>query len=192
MGAFGRIRMRVPLPRPLPARRLGYASGAAVLTAAAVVGLTGCDPTGGLDSATVALTTQRQASLALRHADVDVNWLSCRGKAENGGKDDSGATQPVTIVGVDCEGRTGAGKKIIVYGKVTGMDTDACVRGLLTAKVDGKTVFSLSVLGDCSKGSGGSGASGGPPPPPSRPPSASPDCPAASQGPGSTGHPQGK
>ncbi|MFE7122082.1 hypothetical protein ACFU99_42275 [Streptomyces sp. NPDC057654] len=55
----------------------------------------------------------------------------------------------MTAVGVDCQGRTKDGKKIIVYGRVTGISGDSCVRGSLTAKVGGKTVFTSTVLGSC-------------------------------------------
>ncbi|MFI9238565.1 hypothetical protein [Streptomyces sp. NPDC053079] len=161
--------------------RVRYAAGAAALAGAAVMALAGCDPAGGLDSATVAVTTQRQASGALEHEGVKVAWLKCTGKAEGGGKDASGATQPVYAVGVDCEGRTENGKKIIVFGRVTGISGQACVRGLLTAKVDGRTVFSVSVLGDCSRTGGGT-----PPSPPSKPTSSA-DC---TDKPGDQGHHQ--
>ncbi len=135
-----------------------YAAGAAALTGVAVVALVGCDPAGGLDSVTVAVTTQRQAARALDREGAPTAWLNCRAKAENGGKDPaSGTTEPVTIVGVDCEGQTDKGKKVIVFGTVTGITGQACVRGLLTAKVDGRTVFTASVLGDCSR----TGADGG-------------------------------
>ncbi|MCC3778798.1 hypothetical protein [Streptomyces sp. UNOB3_S3] len=154
MGASRRIRsIRLPRAR--------YALGAVALTGAAVVALSGCAPVGGLDTTTVAVTTQRQASRALDREGVHVAWLSCRGKAENGGKDPgTGSALPVTVVGVDCEGRTDTGKKIVVFGRVTGITGQACVRGLLTANVDGRTVFQVSVLGDCDR----TGDTGGRPP----------------------------
>ncbi|GHG72541.1 hypothetical protein [Streptomyces griseocarneus] len=124
----------------------------------------GCEPVGGLDAVTVAVTTQKLAAGALDHEGVKTAWLNCHGKAENGGPDGGGATQPVTVVGVDCEGRTDTGKKIIVFGRVTGITGQSCVRGLLTAKVDGRTVFSLSVLGDCGH-TGGDKPPGQPKPP---------------------------
>ncbi|GHC51542.1 hypothetical protein [Streptomyces cinnamoneus] len=156
MGALRRIHKAVS--------RLRYAAGAAALAAAAVMTLTGCQPAAGLDAVTVAVTTQRQAGYALDREGVRVAWLNCTGTTEGGGKDSAGNTQPVTAIGVDCEGRTDSGKKIIVFGRVTGITGQACVHGLLTAKVDGRTVFSVSVLGDCSK------TAGGPPPVPSHHP----------------------
>ncbi|MFI0910742.1 hypothetical protein [Streptomyces abikoensis] len=143
-------------------RRIRYGLGAAALTGVAVVALSGCDPVAGLDATTVAVTTQRQASRALDREGVHVAWLSCRGKAENGGGKDpgTGSALPVTVVGVDCEGRTDTGRKIIVFGNVTGITGQACVRGLLTANVDGRTVFQVSVLGDCDR----TGDTGGKPP----------------------------
>ncbi|MFI9200441.1 hypothetical protein [Streptomyces sp. NPDC053048] len=154
MGALRRV-------RPDRAR---YAAGAAALVGAAVVALTGCEATG-LEASAVAVTTQKLAAASLDHQGAKAAWLNCKGKAENGGTDAGGATHPVTVVGVDCEGRTEQGKKIIVFGRVTGITGQACVRGLLTAKVDGRTVFSVSVLGDCSH------TGGGKPPAPPKPPS---------------------
>ncbi|MEU4212310.1 hypothetical protein AB0F13_20315 [Streptomyces sp. NPDC026206] len=180
MGALGRIRVRVP--------RVRYAAGAAALAGAAVVTLAGCDPAGGLDPVTVAVTTQRQAGQALDRAGVHVAWLSCKGRAENGGADSAGATQPVSAVGVECEGRTDTGKKIIVFGRVTGITGQACVRGLLTAKADGRTVFSLSVLGDCSHT--GTGTGDGKPPGPPPKPTSSADCTDKPPNPGDHGHHQ--
>ncbi|MEU3350045.1 hypothetical protein [Streptomyces sp. NPDC037389] len=156
MGASRRI-------RSIRLSRVRYGPVAVVLTGAAVVALSGCDPVAGLDATTVAVTTQRQASRALDREGVHAAWLSCRGKAENGGKDPgTGSALPVTAVGVDCEGRTDTGRKIIVFGRVTGITGQACVRGLLTANVDGRTVFQVSVLGDCDRTATGD-TGGGPP-----------------------------
>ncbi|MFD8998509.1 hypothetical protein [Streptomyces abikoensis] len=167
-------------------RHIPYGLGAAALTGAAIVALSGCATGPGLDATAVAATTQREAGRALDREGVHAAWLSCKGKAENGGKDPgTGSALPVTVVGVDCEGRTDNGKRIIVYGSVTGMSGQGCVRGLLTAKVDGRTVFQVTVLGDCDGTGGGSGkppasdkppASGGSAPKPGGHPGPSASC----------------
>ncbi|GGX70896.1 hypothetical protein [Streptomyces hiroshimensis] len=144
------------------------AAGAVALTAAAAVGLTGCrqEGPGGLDSVIVAVTADKRATARLEHDGYPVQWLTCTGKAEDPGVTEKGGARPVTAVGVDCDGRTSGGQKIIVYGRVTGLYDDSCVQGKLTAKVDGKTVFTASVLGDCSgsgvtNGGGDCGGGGG-------------------------------
>ncbi|MEU8583720.1 hypothetical protein [Streptomyces abikoensis] len=167
-------------------RHIRYGLGAAALTGTAIVALSGCATGPGLDATAVAATTQREAGRALDREGVHAAWLSCKGKAENGGKDPgTGSALPVTVVGVDCEGRTDNGKRIIVYGSVTGMSDQGCVRGLLTAKVDGRTVFQVTVLGDCDRTGGGSGK----PPASDKPPTS--DKPPASGGsaPKPGGHP---
>ncbi|MCC3766681.1 hypothetical protein, partial [Streptomyces sp. UNOC14_S4] len=149
MGALRRIRGRGR------GRRVLYAAGVAALVGGSVLALTGCEPTeGGLDTITVSVTTSKRATDRLKDEGVYVRWLTCTGKEEGGGTDHKGSPRPVTAVGVDCEGRTDGGQKIIVFGRVTAVEGDgACVRGRLTAKVDGETVFAVTVLGDCS-GSG--------------------------------------
>ncbi|MEV4433328.1 hypothetical protein [Streptomyces sp. NPDC049585] len=200
MGASRRIRgIRVwEWGRP----RLRYGTGAAGLVVAAVVALAGCEPAAGLDATTVAAVTQRQASLTLGRSGVAVAWLTCRGKAQDGGTDMAGSPQPVTIVGIDCEGGTDKGRRIIVFGTVTGVSGTACVRGLLTANVDGRTVFRVSVLGDCTRTGGGGGPSSsvptapGPgvpkPPPPPQGGTRGPTVPVPSAGCSSTPAPRGK
>ncbi|MFF4530334.1 hypothetical protein ACFY1P_13750 [Streptomyces sp. NPDC001407] len=147
--------------------------------------LTGCEPTGagGLDAITVAVTTGKRATDELKREGYDVRWISCAGKAEDAGVTDKGSPRPVSAVGVDCEGRTGGGGKIIVFGRITGISGQACVKGRITAKVDGRTVFVVSVLGDCSRASSGgpsSGGAGGPTPPVGR--SGSPSCSPSGRG----------
>ncbi|GHH33403.1 hypothetical protein [Streptomyces candidus] len=150
MGATGRIRHR----RTLAA--LGVAG-------AMVAGVTACEPGGGggLGSFAVALTTDRTGTAALERAGVDVAWLSCtstvgeRGRVSTGpdpGPRPSvvtprpGAREVATVV---CEGQTGNGREIRINGKVTDERDGRCVRGDLTAKVADRTVFRVSVLGDC-------------------------------------------
>ncbi|WKU44771.1 hypothetical protein Q3V23_12170 [Streptomyces sp. VNUA116] len=140
-----------------------------MFTGTAAVGLVGCrqEGPGGLDSVIVAVNADKRATARLEHDGYPVQWLTCTGKAEDPGVTEKGSPRPVTAVGVDCDGRTTGGQKIIVYGRVTGLYDDSCVQGKFTAKVDGKTVFTASVLGDCSGsgvtnggGSGGSGSGG--------------------------------
>ncbi|MBT2383514.1 hypothetical protein [Streptomyces sp. ISL-11] len=153
--------------RRLRARQVLYAAGVTALLGPAVMMLTGCEPgVGGLDSVIVAVTTDQRATARLQQEGYYVQWLTCIGTAEQGGTTDKGSPRPVTAVGVDCEGRTGGNQKIIVYGRVTGIHGQSCVRGRLTAKVDGKTAFTASVLGECS----GEGVTGGGDSKPDQPP----------------------
>ncbi|GHF42743.1 hypothetical protein [Streptomyces morookaense] len=178
--------------RGLRVPRARYAAVAAALTGAAAAALVGCDPAGGLDSVTVSVVTGKQATDQLERSGVRVAYLTCQGKATSSAPaSGSGSPAAVTAVGVDCEGKTSGGKKILVYGTVTGISGEACVRGNLTGKVDGKTKFTVTVLGDCSKASTTAPATPGswtpwtPPPPsdeqscscpPARPARPSPSC----------------
>ncbi|BCM66844.1 putative lipoprotein [Streptomyces sp. EAS-AB2608] len=119
---------------------VGVVAGAAVA----------CQP-GGLGSATVAYTTDRTATAALERRNVDVRWLTCTG-SHGGDRGGSSGPSPsdTTLVTVDCQGETGDGRKIAVAGVVTKAVDGACVRGDLAAEVDGKQVFRVSGLGDCS------------------------------------------
>ncbi|WP_159395346.1 hypothetical protein [Streptomyces albireticuli] len=145
--------------RRLRARQVLYAAGVAALVGPAALSLVGCEPAeaGGLNSVAVAVTTDKRATGRLQHDGYPVQWLSCIGTAEAGGSTDKGSPRPVSAVGVDCEGRTGGGQKIIVYGRVTGIHGETCVRGRLTGKVDGKTAFTAGVLGECEGSGSGSG-----------------------------------
>ncbi|MGK5549878.1 hypothetical protein ACSNOH_34955 [Streptomyces sp. URMC 127] len=138
------------------------AAGAVVCAGTAAVGLVGCrqEGPGGLDSVVVAVNADKRATARLEHDGYPVQWLACTGKAEDPGVTEKGSPRPVTAVGVDCDGRTSGGQKIIVFGRVTGLYDDSCVQGKFTAKVDGKTVLTASVLGDCS-GSGVTNGGGG-------------------------------
>ncbi|GGP86464.1 hypothetical protein GCM10010266_06180 [Streptomyces griseomycini] len=84
----------------------------------------------------------------LNRQKAGVRWLSCtasfgdeEGPSPSGGED--------TVASVDCRGETEDGKEITVTGKVTHAVNGACVRGDLTAKVDGKQWFRVDGLGDC-------------------------------------------
>ncbi|WP_193473176.1 hypothetical protein [Streptomyces griseomycini] len=125
-------------------RRTVVVAGFAV---AAVGGVVACEP-GGLSSAAVAYTTDEAVTEELNRQKAGVRWLSCtasfgdeEGPSPSGGED--------TVASVDCRGETEDGKEITVTGKVTHAVNGACVRGDLTAKVDGKQWFRVDGLGDC-------------------------------------------
>ncbi|MFF8842876.1 hypothetical protein ACF08N_09080 [Streptomyces sp. NPDC015127] len=116
----------------------------------AVAGLAACEPTaGGLDSAAVAVTTDRTATATLERLTFDVAWLSCTATV-NRGASPSGATAAPGSAAVDCQGETESGQNITIKGKVTDERAGRCVRGDLTARIDRKVVFQATMLGDCS------------------------------------------
>ncbi|MGW4026286.1 hypothetical protein [Streptomyces sp. NPDC005009] len=130
MGAMKRV--------PRRWRRPVLAVGFAV---AAVAGVTACEG-GGLGSAAVAFTTDENVTEELNRRKADVRWLSCTGSfGDEKGQD--------TVASVDCKGETQDGREITVTGKITHAVNGACVRGNLTAKVDGKQLFRVDGLGDC-------------------------------------------
>lgn len=74
------------------------------------------------------------------------------------------------VADVDCNGRTKDGRDITIAGQVRQAVDGRCVRGDLTAKAAGRTVFRATLLGNCDappttpapgNGSGGSGGGGG-------------------------------
>ncbi|MFJ5720151.1 hypothetical protein [Streptomyces sp. NPDC093149] len=122
---------------------------ASALAGAAVAGVVACEPVGGLNSASIAVTTDRTGTSALERNGVDVQWLSCTADVVGdriGGASPSAARG---IADVDCTGRTGAGKAITIAGQVTQALDGRCVRGDLTGKAAGKVVFRADVLGNC-------------------------------------------
>ncbi|MBB5925055.1 hypothetical protein [Streptomyces echinatus] len=131
-------------------RRTVAVAGLVVLAGGAAVA---CQP-GGLGSATVAYTTDQTATAALEHRHVDVNWLTCTGSYRDGGGRGGTPAPTATVVSVDCQGETDDRRKIVVTGLVTKAVDGACVRGDLKATVDGRQVFHVSGLGDCSAGPG--------------------------------------
>ncbi|KOX02555.1 lipoprotein [Streptomyces sp. NRRL B-1140] len=139
MGASRRIRRG---PR---GRRVAVA---AVFAAVAVGGAVACEP-GSVSAASVAYTTDQTVTEELERQKADVRWLTCTASyGENGGKSSPSARER-TVATVDCEGETDDGKDITVDGKVTHAVNGACVRGNITAKVDGKVWFEVDGLGDC-------------------------------------------
>ncbi|MGJ3559497.1 hypothetical protein ACR6C2_15460 [Streptomyces sp. INA 01156] len=78
-----------------------------------------------------------------------MRWLSCTASY---GNQDGASSRPAsedTVATVDCDGETEDGKEITVTGKITHAVDGACVRGDITAKVDGKQWFRVDGLGDC-------------------------------------------
>ncbi|POX64036.1 hypothetical protein C3492_06480 [Streptomyces sp. Ru62] len=127
-------------------------AGLVVVGGGAVVA---CQPGGGLGSASVAYTTDQTATAALEHRHVNVSWLTCTGGyRDDGARGGTPAPSETTVVSVDCRGETDDGRKIVVAGLVTRAVDGACVRGDLTAEVDGRRVFRVSGLGNCSAPSG--------------------------------------
>ncbi|MEU9316973.1 hypothetical protein [Streptomyces sp. NPDC048295] len=122
------------------------------LVVAAVAGAVGCEPVGGLNSASIAVTTDQVGTGALERNGVDVRWLSCTAGVDGEGFG-IGAASPAAsarrIADVDCTGKTGSGEAITLTGKVTQELNGRCVRGDLTARAGGRSVFRADVLGDC-------------------------------------------
>ncbi|WPO73808.1 hypothetical protein [Streptomyces sp. KN37] len=171
MGALRRLRQRNAWQRRTP---ILYAVG---LAGAAALGVTACDPAnGGLNTAAVALTTDRMGTKELERQKLDVAWLSCTARYQDRVTPKSGEPTEKAVVEVDCQGESGGNdgnKDITIKGKVSSLVDGRCVRGDLTAKVDGKQWFKVDVLGNCGAGDG-DGGSPTPPgsshQPPSQPP----------------------
>jgi hypothetical protein len=136
---------------------------AATFAVVAVGGAVACEP-GGISSASVAYTTDETVTRELNRQKADVRWLTCTASYGNGGKASASADEK-TVATVDCEGETKDDKEITVTGKVTHAVDGACVRGNITAKVDGKVWFQVDGLGDCDRTS---------PPPVGGPPNGQP------------------
>ncbi|CAL9576280.1 hypothetical protein [Streptomyces sp. NPDC090994] len=118
---------------------------AAVLAVVAVGSVVACDPAG-VSSASVAYTTDETVTRELERRDTGVRWITCNASYDGGASPSAGER---TVAEVDCEGQTDDGKDIAVDGHVTRVVEGSCVRGELTAKVDGKERFRVSGLGDC-------------------------------------------
>ncbi len=119
------------------------AAGGAVV---AVGGVVACDPAG-LSTASVAYTTDLTVTRELDRRDAAVRWLTCTASFGDSGRSASAAED--TVASVDCQGKTDGGQEITVDGKVTRVVDGACVRGDLTAEVDGKQWFHVKGLGNC-------------------------------------------
>ncbi|WP_443043210.1 hypothetical protein [Streptomyces sp. HM190] len=157
MGVSGRVRVNRS-----GARRLWARAGLGVV---AVVTLVACEG-GGINTGAVAFTTDQMGTRELERHGVDVQWLTCtasygggdRGdKGDNGGDggdrkksaSSSASASVDTVADVNCEGEDKKGRDITITGKVTKEVDGKCVRGDLTAKVDGKQRFHVDVLGNC-------------------------------------------
>lgn len=129
-----------------------------------------------MNSASVALTTERTGTGALEGKGVDVRWLNCTAEVEGVGATPSSPSPSASlrqVAQVDCRGRTVGGKDITLAGKVTKEVNGLCVRGNLTGRVGDRTVLQADVLGDCdaapstggatppTKGGGGGNGGGG-------------------------------
>lgn len=134
-------------------RRIRRFPAVICLAGAVVAGLTACDPVDGLNSASIAVTTDRTATRALEHEGVNVQWLSCTARTAGGGASAASRTGPSTAVSrvadVQCNGRTKDGEDISLDGKVDREVKGQCVSGDMTAKAGGKTVFRATMLGNC-------------------------------------------
>ncbi|MFF9772426.1 hypothetical protein ACF1HJ_01880 [Streptomyces sp. NPDC013978] len=158
MGAWKRLRAY-----RTGGRRLLLGAGLGVC---AVAGLVACEG-GGLNTGAVAFTTDQLATKELEREGLDVQWLTCTASydGEGGGKSASPSSSVATVAKVDCQGEDKEGRDITVTGKVTKEVNGRCVRGDLTAKVDGKEWFHVEGLGDCdAPESGQPGAPGQPGP----------------------------
>ena len=129
---------------------------------AAAIGAAACDPVdGGVNTASVAITTDEMATKELERQHLDVLWISCTARYKDKVTPSSGGPERDTPVTVDCQGQAKTGKgsddtsDITVKGTVTSLVDGNCVRGNLTAKVDGKEWFRVDVLGDCAGGDDG-------------------------------------
>jgi hypothetical protein len=122
-----------------------FAVVAAVLT---IVAVAACEPRDhtGLNAIGVAVTTDRVSTRALEKGGIDVRWMTCN--ADVKGKHTSGPSQDAKA-SVHCRGETKDDRTIKVSGTVTYERKNICVRGDLTAKVDGHQVFQANVIGDC-------------------------------------------
>ncbi|AXE85817.1 hypothetical protein [Streptomyces sp. Go-475] len=142
MGAYRRI-WRGPRGRRVAV--------AAVFGAVAVGGAVACEPGSGISSAAVAYTTDEAVTKELDRQKAGVRWLSCTASYGDTGRTSAPppSASEKTVATVDCQGETKDGKEITVDGKVTHAVEGACVRGNITAKVDGKVWFEVDGLGDC-------------------------------------------
>ncbi len=133
----------------------------ALAVAAAGFALVACEPGNGMSIAAVAITTDRTGTHALEQQGVDVRWLTCTASyashALSDGKGETTGTSPSakSVASVDCKGEAEDGRDLTIKGKVTQEVNGTCVRGDLTARVDGKERFRVDVLGDCRAGTPG-------------------------------------
>ncbi|MFE7842589.1 hypothetical protein ACFU53_42955 [Streptomyces sp. NPDC057474] len=164
MGAWRRIRAY-----RTGGRRLLLGVGLGI---GAVAGLVACEG-GGLNTGAIAFTTDQMGTKELERQGLDVQWLNCTASYDSDGDGDkqgddkqgddkqgddkqgddkkskSPSSSANTVANVDCTGEDKEGRDISLTGKVTKEVNGKCVRGDLTAKVDGKEWFHVDVLGNC-------------------------------------------
>lgn len=156
-----------------PRRRRTPVLYAVALAGAAALGVTACDPANGdMNTSAVALTTDRMGTKELERQHLDVAWLSCTARYANKVTPKSGSSADENAaVTVDCQGQSDDGKDITLKGTVRSVVDGGCVRGDLTAKVDGKQWFRVDVLGNCDSGDGNGDGGDSEPPASQQPPS---------------------
>ncbi|CAM5304900.1 hypothetical protein SALBM135S_04734 [Streptomyces alboniger] len=133
------------------------------LAGAAALGVTACEPANGdMNTSAVALTTDRMGTKELERQQLDVAWLSCTARYESRVTPESGSSADEDAsVTVDCQGESDDGEDITIKGSVHSLVDGSCVRGNLTAKVEGKVWFHVDVLGNCDAGTGDGGGDDG-------------------------------
>ncbi|MFK8846633.1 hypothetical protein [Streptomyces sp. Ac-502] len=132
--------------------RRGRLLAVAGTVGAAIVGVSACEPAGGLNTSSVAVTTDQAGTRALERIGVNVSWLSCTATLQGDQRatvNPTATAQQKSVAIVDCQGQTARGSDITITGRVTSGVDGRCVRGNLTARVAGQVVFRVSVLGSC-------------------------------------------
>ncbi|MGW0902384.1 hypothetical protein [Streptomyces sp. NPDC002853] len=127
--------------------RRGRVLYAVAFAGAAVVGAAACDPVaGGMNTAAIAITTDEMATKELERQRLDVLWISCTARYKSRVTPSSGSPDRDAVATVDCQGQAKTGKgsddtsDITVKGSVRSVVDGHCVRGNLTAKVDGVVI----------------------------------------------------
>ncbi|MEU7184460.1 hypothetical protein AB0B79_04865 [Streptomyces sp. NPDC039022] len=132
--------------------RRGRLLAVAGTVGAAIAGVSACEPAGGLNTSSVAVTTDQAGTRALERIGVNVSWLSCTATLQGDQRatvNPTATAQRKSVATVDCQGQTARGSDITLTGRVTSAVDGRCVRGNLTARVAGQVVFRVSVLGSC-------------------------------------------
>ncbi|WP_030674068.1 hypothetical protein [Streptomyces sp. NRRL B-1347] len=131
------------------------------LAAAGATGLAlaACDPVeGDMSTSAIALTTDKMGTAELERQHLDVAWFNCTASfVKKGDGDKRTATDEPREAEVDCQGKSEDDKDITLKGRVTDVRNGKCVRGNLTARVEGKEWFRVDVLGNCEGGNGNDG-----------------------------------
>ncbi|WP_190135078.1 hypothetical protein [Streptomyces longispororuber] len=133
---------------------------------AAGLALVACDPVeGDMSTSAIAVTTDKTGTAELERQHLDVAWLNCTASFVNkgDGADDRTAKDEPREAEVDCQGKSKGDdgeQDITIKGRVTEVVNGRCVRGNLTARVEGKEWFRADVLGNCAGGGGNDGDHG--------------------------------